>query len=189
MAEKTRKVPENTPGATTSITRVSTATSAASRLRPISSGRTPRAHSYVAHQPADPAEEAACLAALEECPVEAIGNDGAMTSLPDDHPFAEGGTARRAGMSRINRGPCEYSLPYGRGSGRWGQCNGRLSHRDDQPGLFGNPIAADDRRMGGQVVLHEAKAELHLIGLDVEQVAGPETPERCSTATSSPRVS
>ena len=27
---------------------------------------------------ADPAEEAACLAALEECPVEAIGNDGAI---------------------------------------------------------------------------------------------------------------
>ena len=25
---------------------------------------------------ADPAEEAACLAAMEECPVEAIGNDG-----------------------------------------------------------------------------------------------------------------
>ena len=33
-------------------------------------------YSYVHHQPADPAQEAACLAALEECPVEAIGNDG-----------------------------------------------------------------------------------------------------------------
>jgi ferredoxin len=33
-------------------------------------------YSYVARQPATPAEEAACLAALEECPVEAIGNDG-----------------------------------------------------------------------------------------------------------------
>jgi ferredoxin len=32
--------------------------------------------SYVFHQPADPAEEAACTAALEECPVEAIGRDG-----------------------------------------------------------------------------------------------------------------
>ena len=33
-------------------------------------------HSYVHHQPQDPAQQAACLAALEECPVEAIGNDG-----------------------------------------------------------------------------------------------------------------
>lgn len=33
-------------------------------------------YSYVYKQPTDPAEEAACLAALEECPVEAIGNDG-----------------------------------------------------------------------------------------------------------------
>ena len=33
-------------------------------------------YSYVFRQPADHAEEAACLAALEECPVEAIGLDG-----------------------------------------------------------------------------------------------------------------
>jgi len=33
-------------------------------------------HSYVHRQPEDAAEEAACLAALEECPVEAIGQDG-----------------------------------------------------------------------------------------------------------------
>ena len=32
--------------------------------------------SYVSHQPTDPAQEAACAAALEECPVEAIGCDG-----------------------------------------------------------------------------------------------------------------
>ena len=32
--------------------------------------------SYVYRQPGDPAEEAACLAALEECPVEAIGDNG-----------------------------------------------------------------------------------------------------------------
>jgi ferredoxin len=32
-------------------------------------------YSFVAKQPETPAEEAACLAALEECPVEAIGND------------------------------------------------------------------------------------------------------------------
>jgi ferredoxin len=33
-------------------------------------------YSYVLRQPRDAAEEAACLAALEECPVEAIGMDG-----------------------------------------------------------------------------------------------------------------
>jgi ferredoxin len=33
-------------------------------------------YSFVVRQPTTPAEEAACLAALEECPVEAIGNDG-----------------------------------------------------------------------------------------------------------------
>ncbi len=30
-------------------------------------------HSYVIAQPKNPAEEAACLSAMEECPVEAIG--------------------------------------------------------------------------------------------------------------------
>ncbi len=33
-------------------------------------------YSYVARQPAGAAQEAACLAAMEECPVEAIGLDG-----------------------------------------------------------------------------------------------------------------
>jgi ferredoxin len=33
-------------------------------------------HSYVMHQPEGPAQHAACQAALEECPVEAIGSDG-----------------------------------------------------------------------------------------------------------------
>jgi ferredoxin len=32
--------------------------------------------SFVSDQPVGPAEEAACLAALDECPVEAIGRDG-----------------------------------------------------------------------------------------------------------------
>jgi ferredoxin len=32
--------------------------------------------SYVVHQPVDAAQEGQCLAALEECPVEAIGRDG-----------------------------------------------------------------------------------------------------------------
>ena len=33
-------------------------------------------YSYVTTQPATAAEEAACLAAMEECPVEAIGIEG-----------------------------------------------------------------------------------------------------------------
>ena len=32
-------------------------------------------YSFVRLQPRDPVEDAACLAALEECPVEAIGRD------------------------------------------------------------------------------------------------------------------
>ena len=35
-----------------------------------------KGYSYVFRQPDDPAQEAACRAALEECPVEAIGDDG-----------------------------------------------------------------------------------------------------------------
>ena len=35
-----------------------------------------RRYSFVNVQPVGPAEIAACLAALEECPVEAIGDDG-----------------------------------------------------------------------------------------------------------------
>lgn len=33
-------------------------------------------YSYVSAQPTTPAEEASCLAAMEECPVEAIGIEG-----------------------------------------------------------------------------------------------------------------
>ena len=36
-------------------------------------------YSFVAAQPGTPVEEAMCLAALEECPVEAIGRDGDST--------------------------------------------------------------------------------------------------------------
>jgi ferredoxin len=33
-------------------------------------------HSYVFQQPVDEAQREACLAAMDECPVEAIGDDG-----------------------------------------------------------------------------------------------------------------
>ena len=35
-------------------------------------------YSFVKRQPTGPAEHVACLAAMEECPVEAIGIDGAV---------------------------------------------------------------------------------------------------------------
>jgi ferredoxin len=76
MADKTQKVPENVRGryyvdATCIDCDLCRETAPANFVRNDEQG-----HSYVVHQPDDPAEEAACLAALEECPVEAIGNDG-----------------------------------------------------------------------------------------------------------------
>ena len=56
------------------------------RLRPLprdGPGQLPRndagGHSFVVRQPEGPAQEAACAAAMEECPVEAIGDDGLKT--------------------------------------------------------------------------------------------------------------
>lgn len=76
MADKTRKVPENVPGRyyvddTCIDCDLCRETAPGNFVRQDDAG-----HSYVRHQPRDPAEEAACLAALEECPVEAIGDDG-----------------------------------------------------------------------------------------------------------------
>jgi ferredoxin len=76
MADKTQKVPENVPGryyvdVTCIDCDLCRETAPANFIRQDEDG-----HSYVVQQPRDPAEEAACLAALEECPVEAIGNDG-----------------------------------------------------------------------------------------------------------------
>ena len=76
MADKTQKVPENVPGryyvdVTCIDCDLCRETAPANFIRQDDEG-----HSYVVRQPRDPAEEAACLAALEECPVEAIGNDG-----------------------------------------------------------------------------------------------------------------
>jgi ferredoxin len=76
MADKTQKVPENVPGryyvdVTCIDCDLCRETAPANFIRQDDEGR-----SYVVRQPRDPAEEAACLAALEECPVEAIGNDG-----------------------------------------------------------------------------------------------------------------
>lgn len=76
MADKSQKVRENVPGryyvdATCIDCDLCRETAPANFVRNDEQG-----YSFVVHQPDGPAEEAACLAALEECPVEAIGNDG-----------------------------------------------------------------------------------------------------------------
>jgi ferredoxin len=77
MADKTQKVPENAPGRyyvdVTCIDCDLCRESTRGNFLRFDSAR----RSYVARQPRDAGEEAACKAALDECPVEAIGNDGA----------------------------------------------------------------------------------------------------------------
>jgi ferredoxin len=76
MADILEKVPENAPGRyyvdrTCIDCDLCRETAPHNFVRLDSEG-----YSYVKLQPRDAAEEAACLAALEECPVEAIGLDG-----------------------------------------------------------------------------------------------------------------
>ena len=76
MADPAQKVPENVPGrfyvdATCIDCDLCRETAPANFVR-----RDEEGYSFVTRQPKDAAEEAACLAALEECPVEAIGDDG-----------------------------------------------------------------------------------------------------------------
>ena len=76
MADRIHKVPENVPGRfyvdVTCIDCDLCRETAPLNFRRDDAGR----HSYVYRQPGDAAQEAACAAALEECPVEAIGRDG-----------------------------------------------------------------------------------------------------------------
>jgi ferredoxin len=74
MADETRKVAENVPGRYyVDVTCIDC--DLCRESAPENFARHDKAgYSFVAHQPKDPAEEAACMAALEECPVEAIGN-------------------------------------------------------------------------------------------------------------------
>jgi len=76
MADIAQKVPENVVGrfyvdATCIDCDLCRETAPANFVREDDEG-----YSYVKAQPTTPAEEAACLAAMEECPVEAIGIDG-----------------------------------------------------------------------------------------------------------------
>ena len=111
-------------------------------------------YSYVVRQPDDPAEEAACLAAMEECPVEAIGNDGDDVDRESRRcSLTHGAGGDRRPAHRISTAVC-----------------GRIAQTASDRPTLGDPVAADDRRMAGEVVLHEAEAELDLIGLDDQQV-------------------
>jgi ferredoxin len=76
MADLDQKVPENVAGrfyvdATCIDCDLCRETAPANFVR-----RDDEGYSYVFCQPSTPSEEAACLAAMEECPVEAIGIDG-----------------------------------------------------------------------------------------------------------------
>jgi ferredoxin len=76
MAERARKTHENVPGpfyvdVTCIDCDLCRETAPANFVRQNSGG-----YSFVVRQPETPAELAAALAALEECPVEAIGQDG-----------------------------------------------------------------------------------------------------------------
>jgi ferredoxin len=76
MADPSSKVPENVPGPfyvdATCIDCDLCRETAPRNFRRNDRDR----RSYVTHQPERPEDEAACQAALEECPVEAIGRDG-----------------------------------------------------------------------------------------------------------------
>ena len=76
MADLSQKVPENVAGrfyvdATCIDCDLCRETAPLNFVRQDEDG-----YSFVIHQPDDPAQVAACLAAMEECPVEAIGNNG-----------------------------------------------------------------------------------------------------------------
>ena len=76
MADKSQKVAENVPGRYyVDVTCID-----CDLCRETAPGHfaryDPEGYSYVFRQPEGPAQEAACLAAMEECPVEAIGFDG-----------------------------------------------------------------------------------------------------------------
>jgi ferredoxin len=76
MADPSQKVSENVPGrfyvdATCIDCDLCRETAPDNFVRQDAQG-----YSYVVRQPQTPAEEAACRAAMDECPVEAIGSDG-----------------------------------------------------------------------------------------------------------------
>jgi ferredoxin len=76
MADRSTKVPENVPGRYyVDVTCIDCDLCRETAPRSFRRNDEDR-RSYVVQQPSGLEEEAACLAALEECPVEAIGQDG-----------------------------------------------------------------------------------------------------------------
>jgi len=76
MAELIDRVPENVPGRFY-VDATCIDCDLCRETAPRNFHRDDEEHrSYVARQPDGPDEEAACLAALDGCPVEAIGQDG-----------------------------------------------------------------------------------------------------------------
>jgi ferredoxin len=76
MADRTEKLPENVPGRFY-VDATCIDCDLCRETAPRNFRRNEDEHrSFVFQQPADAAEETSCLAALEECPVEAIGCDG-----------------------------------------------------------------------------------------------------------------
>lgn len=76
MADRQERVPENVAGRYY-VDRTCIDCDLCRETAPANFARIDReGYSFVFRQPRTPAEEAACLAALEECPVEAIGLDG-----------------------------------------------------------------------------------------------------------------
>lgn len=73
MADSTQKVPENSPGRFY-VDRTCIDCDLCRETAPEHFGRwDEEGYTFLIRQPTNEAEEAACLAALEECPVEAIG--------------------------------------------------------------------------------------------------------------------
>jgi ferredoxin len=76
MADVTQKVPENVPGRFY-VDDTCIDCDLCRETAPLNFARQDdENYSYVLRQPEDSAQEASALAAMEECPVEAIGNDG-----------------------------------------------------------------------------------------------------------------
>ena len=76
MADRAQRVPENVPGRYYGDRRCIDCDLCRETAPGNFTRRDDEGYSYVLRQPAGGPEEAACLAALEECPVEAIGLDG-----------------------------------------------------------------------------------------------------------------
>jgi ferredoxin len=83
MADPTQRLPENVPG----TFYVDATCIDCERCREVAPGHFTRQetgrYSYVFAQPADEAEITLCLQAIEECPVEAIGQDEAPRRLEE----------------------------------------------------------------------------------------------------------